>query len=123
MAKNGEDFVVYDTKTRDDITRSVLIQIVQEQETREPPPLLPTEFLKQLIRFYGDSLRALLAFYLDFSVVTLTSQDVREKAVQAGASVGVLLDDQVRRNIAFFERIIAGFQPIPGTDDKNRPSA
>src|SRR5262245_31920008 len=95
MAKKGEDFVVLDAKTGEDITRSVLIRIVKEQEVTEPQPLLPAEFLRQLIRFYGDSLEALLGFYLDFSVVTLTSKDMREKTVQAGASVSALLDDQV----------------------------
>ena len=61
MVKGGEDFVVFDAKTNEDITRSVLTQIIFEQEGIEGQSLLPTTFLRQLIRFYGDSMQALLA--------------------------------------------------------------
>ena len=54
MVKNGEDFVVTDAKTGEDITRAVLGQIIFEQEGRGQH-LLPIAFLRQLIRFYGDS--------------------------------------------------------------------
>ena len=56
MVKDGEDFLVYDAKTGDDITRSVLAQIIFEQENKAGQNLLPTTFLRQLIRFYGDSM-------------------------------------------------------------------
>ena len=58
MVKNGEDFVVYDAKTGEDITRSVLTQIIFEQENKEGQNLLPITFLRQLIRFYGDSMQS-----------------------------------------------------------------
>ena len=64
MVKGGEDFVVFDAKTNEDITRSVLTQIIFEQEGIEGQSLLPTTFLRQLIRFYGDSMQALLPSYL-----------------------------------------------------------
>jgi len=57
MVKDGEDFLVYDAKTGDDITRSVLAQIIFEQENKAGQNLLPTTFLRQLIRFYGDRSR------------------------------------------------------------------
>ncbi|MGC1639472.1 MAG: polyhydroxyalkanoate synthesis repressor PhaR, partial [Pseudolabrys sp.] len=60
MVKNGEDFVVYDAKTGEDITRSVLAQIIFEQENKEGQSLLPITFLRQLIRFYGDSMQMLV---------------------------------------------------------------
>ncbi len=60
MVKNGEDFVVYDAKTGEDITRSVLTQIIFEQENKEGQNLLPITFLRQLIRFYGDSMQMLV---------------------------------------------------------------
>ena len=68
MVKSGEDFVVYDAKSNEDITRSVLTQIIFEQEGIEGQSLLPTTFLRQLIRFYGDSMQGLLPSYLEFSI-------------------------------------------------------
>ena len=67
MTKSGKDFVVYDAKGGD-ITRSVLTQIVFEQENKEGQSLLPINFLRLLIRFYGDSMQALLPSYLQFSI-------------------------------------------------------
>ena len=68
MVKNGEDFVVYDAKTGEDITRSVLTQIIFEQESKEGQNLLPITFLRQLIRFYGDSMQMLVPRYLEVSI-------------------------------------------------------
>src|SRR5690242_20178148 len=65
MVKAGEDFVVYDAKTGEDITRSVLTQIIFEQENKEGGQnLLPINFLRQLIRFYGDSMQMMVPRYL-----------------------------------------------------------
>src|SRR5690349_22129488 len=63
MVKDGEDFLVYDAKTGDDITRSVLAQIIFEQENKAGQNLLPTTFLRQLIRFYGDSMQMVVPKY------------------------------------------------------------
>ena len=69
MVKAGEDFVVYDAKTGEDITRSVLTQIIFEQENKEGGQnLLPINFLRQLIRFYGDSMQMLVPRYLEVSI-------------------------------------------------------
>src|SRR5690242_17138403 len=65
MVKGGEDFVVYDAKSGEDITRSVLAQIIFEQENKEGQNLLPINFLRQLIRFYGDSMQMLVPRYLE----------------------------------------------------------
>jgi polyhydroxyalkanoate synthesis repressor PhaR len=65
MVKEGEDFLVYDAKTGDDITRSVLAQIIFEQENKAGQNLLPTTFLRQLIRFYGDSMQMVVPKYLE----------------------------------------------------------
>ncbi len=72
MVKEGEDFLVYDAKTGDDITRSVLAQIIFEQENKAGQNLLPTTFLRQLIRFYGDSMQMVVPKYLEQSIDTLT---------------------------------------------------
>ena len=71
MVRGGEDFVVYDAKTGEDITRSVLTQIIFEQENKDGQNLLPITFLRQLIRFYGDSMQALVPSYLEFSMDNL----------------------------------------------------
>src|SRR5467141_363691 len=68
MVKEGEDFLVYDAKTGDDITRSVLAQIIFEQENKAGQNLLPTTFLRQLIRFYGDSMQMVVPRYLEQSI-------------------------------------------------------
>src|SRR5882762_9732331 len=74
MVKDGEDFLVYDAKTGDDITRSVLAQIIFEQENKAEQNLLPTTFLRQLIRFYGDSMQMVVPKYLEQSIDTLTRE-------------------------------------------------
>ena len=71
MVKDGEDFVVYDAKTGEDITRSVLTQIIFEQENKGQN-LLPITFLRQVIRFYGDSMQMLLPRYLEVSIDSFT---------------------------------------------------
>ena len=73
MVKNGEDFVVFDAKSGEDITRSVLAQIIFEQENKEGQSLLPIAFLRQLIRFYGDSMQMMVPHFLEHSMSTLTS--------------------------------------------------
>src|SRR3954449_10366306 len=90
MVKAGDDFVVYDAKTGEDITRSVLAQIIFEQENKEGQNLLPINFLRQLIRFYGDSMQTLVPSYLELSLATLTrDQDkFREQMAQAFGNSG-----------------------------------
>ena len=68
MIKEGGDFVVYDAKTGEDITRSVLTQIIVEQE-QKGQNLLPISFLRQLIGFYGDSMQFLVPGYLEQAMV------------------------------------------------------
>src|SRR3954464_8001563 len=68
MVKGGEDFLVYDAKSGDDITRSVLAQIIFEQEAKEGQNLLPVTFLRQLIRFYGDSMQMMVPRFLEQSI-------------------------------------------------------
>ena len=115
MVKNGEDFVVYDAKTSEDITRSVLAQIIFEQENKEGQNLLPITFLRQLIRFYGDSMQMLVPRYLEVSIDSLTREQAkfRDQMAQAfGAGPFGALEDQVRRNMEMFERAFAMFAPF-----------
>jgi polyhydroxyalkanoate synthesis repressor PhaR len=118
MVKAGQDFVVYDAKTGEDITRSVLAQIIFEQENKEGQNLLPINFLRQLIRFYGDSMQMLVPRYLEASIESLTREQekFRQQIAQAfgtGAfgSLGPL-EDQVRRNMEMFQRAFTMFTPF-----------
>jgi polyhydroxyalkanoate synthesis repressor PhaR len=123
MVKAGEDFVVFDAKTNEDITRQVLTQIIFEQESKGQN-LLPITFLRQLIRFYGDSIQALVPSFLEFSIANLVreQQKLREQMTQqiasgwgktpwAPGSFGAL-EDQARNNMAMFERAFRMFSPF-----------
>src|ERR1700730_10711190 len=115
MVKNGEDFIVYDAKTGEDITRSVLTQIIFEQENKGGQNLLPITFLRQLIRFYGDSMQMLVPRYLEVSIESLTREQekFRQQMSQAfGAGPFGALEEQVRRNMEMFERTFAMFAPF-----------
>jgi polyhydroxyalkanoate synthesis repressor PhaR len=115
MVKTGEDFVVYDAKSGEDITRSVLTQIIFEQENKAGQNLLPITFLRQLIRFYGDSMQMLVPRYLEVSIDSLTREQekFRQHMSQAfGVGPFAPLEDQVRRNMEMFERAFAMFAPF-----------
>ncbi len=88
MVKAGEDFVVFDAKTGEDITRSVLAQIIFEQENKEGQNLLPINFLRQLIRFYGDSMQMLVPRYLEVSIDSLTREQEKFRQQMAQAFGG-----------------------------------
>jgi polyhydroxyalkanoate synthesis repressor PhaR len=126
MVKAGEDFVVYDAKTGEDITRSVLAQIIFEQENKEGQSLLPIAFLRQLIRFYGDSMQMLVPRFLEQSMSSLTKEQgkFREQMAQAFGVGGFgPLEEQVRRNMEMFEKTFAMFAPFArGTQQRNAPT-
>jgi len=116
MVKKGEDFVVNDAKTGEDITHSVLTQIIFEQESKGQN-LLPVNFLRQMIRFYGDSMQSLVPRYLEFSMDRLMQeqQSFRDQMAKAfgGFPLGPL-EDQVRVNMTMFNealRISTPFAP------------
>jgi polyhydroxyalkanoate synthesis repressor PhaR len=115
MVKAGEDFVVFDAKTGEDITRSVLAQIIFEQENKEGQNLLPINFLRQLIRFYGDSMQMLVPRYLEVSIESLTREQEKFRQQMAQAFGGTpfgALEEQARRNMEMFERAFAMFAPF-----------
>jgi polyhydroxyalkanoate synthesis repressor PhaR len=123
MVKSGDDFIVYDAKTNEDITRSVLTQIIFEQEGIEGQSLLPTTFLRQLIRFYGDSMQALLPSYLEFSIDRFTGEkeaisDAARRIFGTGAfapnSFNVL-QELTQQNLAAFHQALGIFSPFATT--------
>src|SRR4029434_3586532 len=104
MVKHPVDFQVFGVNTCDDVTRAVLTQIIVEQEGKEGQNLLPVTFLRQLIRFYGDSLQALVPSYLEFSMENLSreQQKLREQMAQAfGPAAFHAMEEQVRSNMKF----------------------
>lgn len=119
MVKDGEDFVVYDAKNGEDITHSVLTQIIFEQENKGTN-LLPITFLRQIIRFYGDSMQMLVPRYLEASIDSFTKdqekyRDHVAKTLTGGGFAG--LDDHVRRNMEMFERAFHMFLPFPKDEE------
>lgn len=115
MVKQGEDFLVFDAKTGDDITRSVLAQIIFEQENKAGQNLLPTTFLRQLIRFYGDSMQMVVPKYLERSIDMLTQEQEKFRKQMTSTFSGTPfapLEEHVRRNMELFERTFAMFKPF-----------
>jgi polyhydroxyalkanoate synthesis repressor PhaR len=115
MVKTGEDFLVYDAKTGDDITRSVLAQIIFEQENKAGQNLLPTTFLRQLIRFYGDSMQMVVPKYLEQSIDMLTrEQEKFRKQMTNTFSMTPFapLEEHVRRNMELFQQTFSMFKPF-----------
>jgi polyhydroxyalkanoate synthesis repressor PhaR len=115
MVREGIDFVVYDAKTGDEITRSVLTQIIFEEEGRGQN-LLPVQFLRQLIGFYGDSMQSLLPSYLELSLDNFTRHQDRLRTEFSGAMGGAealeRFQTQVRQNMTMFERAMKMFSPF-----------
>ncbi|CAN7553338.1 polyhydroxyalkanoate synthesis repressor PhaR [Phenylobacterium sp. LjRoot225] len=124
MVKKGVDFVVYDAKTNEDITRTVLTQIIFEEES-QGQSLLPIQFLRQLIGFYGNSMQAFLPSYLELSLSTFTQQQeqLRNQLAALGQTTGIApgigtgigmgaYEEQIRQNLALFDRAMKMFSPF-----------
>ncbi|MGE4247625.1 MAG: polyhydroxyalkanoate synthesis repressor PhaR [Parvibaculaceae bacterium] len=114
MVKDGTDFSVYDAKTGEEITRSVLTQIIFEEENKGTN-LLPINFLRQLIRFYGDSMQAFVPSYLEFSLDSLTREQekLRQQFMESfGGESFRALEDQAKRNMTMFQEAVRMFNPF-----------
>lgn len=131
MVKEGYDFVVYDAKSGEDLTRSVLTQIIVEQEGKGEQNLLPTNFLRQLIGFYGDNVGQLVPNYLEQTLSTFTQNQEQFKE-QLNKSFGGMFpanfptnafEEISKQNMAMFQNAMKAFGnfnmpnggfPIPG---------
>jgi polyhydroxyalkanoate synthesis repressor PhaR len=124
MVKKGVDFVVYDAKTNEDITRSVLSQIIFEEEGKGQS-LLPIQFLRQLIGFYGNSMQSFLPSYLELSLASFTEQQERMRTqlqtLGQGAGIGAF-DAQIKQNMALFDRAMKMFSPFAYTRTEEPPA-
>jgi len=113
MVKKEDDFVVVDAKSGQDITRSVLTQIIFDEENKGIN-LLPISFLRQLIRFYGDQMQAVVPSFLDASISSLTRD--QDKFRDQISSIGVpgfdVVEEHTRRNMEMFEQAMKMFNPF-----------
>ena len=113
LVKHGVDFVVHDAKSGEELTRSVLTQIIFEQEGKGQS-LLPINFLRQLISFYGDSMQTVVPGFLDHSLRSLSREQERFRE-QISETLGQnpfrLIEDQVQQNMAMFEKAMEMFVP------------
>lgn len=124
MVRSGSDFVVFDAKTGEDITRSVLTQIIFEEENKGTQNLLPINFLRQLIRFYGDTMQGVVPSYLEMSMDTLMKdQDKIRKQMSEAFGGDVLknalgtdpvkaMEEITRRNMTMFQDAMRTFNPF-----------
>jgi len=117
MVRNGEDFVVLDAKSGDDITRQVLTQIIVEQEAKGHN-MLPLSFLRQLIQLYGDNVQAFVPSYLELAMETFTRNqgDIRERMNQSFGGMFPVdeFEAMAERNMALMRRsmeMFAGYPP------------
>ena len=126
MVRSERDFVVYDAKSGDDLTHSVLTQIIVEQESRAGSQnLLPVPFLRQLIRFYGDTMERMVPSYLQVSLDTLTKEQERFRKQFASAftphGAFEAYQEQARKNLAMFEQAMSMFTPFAVKGGTKRP--
>ena len=119
MVKNGQDFLVYDAKTGEDITHSVLTQIIFEEENKGTQNLLPVNFLRQLIKFYGDQMQGIVPGYLDFSLDNLVKdqEKIRKQMMDSIGMGGMAepfkgMEEQAKRNMAMFNDAMKMFNPF-----------
>ncbi len=128
MVKGGADFVVYDAKTGEDITRSVLTHIIVEEEAKGQK-LLPVSFLRHLISFYGDSLQVVVPRYLDHTMHSFARNQEQMRSVMKEALDGLMpfgqFEEMSKQNMAFFESALKMFAPFYAESnhkpDKDQP--
>ncbi len=117
MVKDGTDFVVYDAKSGEDITHTVLTQIIMEEESKGHN-LLPIKFLRQLIPFYGDSLAGFVPRYLEVSMDSFSRDQERMRSYLEQAFGGFFpfkqFEEMGKANMAIFQRTMNMFAP-PGS--------
>ncbi|MBY0421919.1 MAG: polyhydroxyalkanoate synthesis repressor PhaR [Parvularculaceae bacterium] len=117
MVKGGQDFVVFDAKTGENITRSVLTQIIVEEEGKGQN-LLPIQFLRQLIKFYGDSLQMFLPSYLEMSMDAFARNQEKLRGQMRDAFGGTpgfqMFEETARKNMALYEQAVKMFTPMTG---------
>ncbi|MEZ5831284.1 MAG: polyhydroxyalkanoate synthesis repressor PhaR [Dongiaceae bacterium] len=117
MVREGQDFTVEDAKTGEDITRSVLTQIIVEEEAKGQN-MLPINFLRQLISLYGDNLQFLVPRYLEQSMEAFAKNQEQMRQYMRESFGGIFPFDRFqemsKQNIAFFEQAMRMWSPFRG---------
>ena len=125
MVKDGVEFVVYDAKTGEDITRAVLTQIIVEEEAKGQN-LLPIGFLRQLISFYGDNLQMVVPGYLESSMAAFAQNQERMRSYMQEAFGGMYpfgsIEDMTKRNLTMLEQAMSMFTPPAGKGAGPKPA-
>ncbi|MCD2315542.1 polyhydroxyalkanoate synthesis repressor PhaR [Sphingomonas sp. IC-11] len=111
MTREGREFKVVDAKTDEDITHNILTQIIMEEEGRGEQPMLPVNFLRQLIAMYGDSMQAMVPGYLEASMDSFRRNQAQFKSAVEGAFAGSPFAEMAKRNMAMFEAATSAFKP------------
>jgi polyhydroxyalkanoate synthesis repressor PhaR len=124
MVRSGEEFVVQDAKTGEDITRGVLGQIIFDAESRGTG-LLPISFLRQLITFYDGGMQTLVPTYLEHSLASFAREQekLRKQWTDTVGAQASAVEDQVRRNMEMFQRSMRMFMPFGGDAAPSAPAA
>ena len=137
MVKRGEEFSVQDARSGDDITHSVLTQIIFELENRDGQNMLPIPFLRQLIAFYGDQMQMVVPSFLEQSMVAFAKEQERFRQQMKDAvgksPIGMMpmaaplkaMEEQALRNAELFQNAMRMFTPfpVPGAQDAGKPKA
>ena len=110
MVREGRQFQVLDARTDEDITRSVLTQIIMEEESRGQT-MLPVNFLRQLIAMYGDSMQAMVPQYLEASMDAFRRNQQQFQKAMEGAFSGGPFAEIAKRNMEMFEAAASAFKP------------
>lgn len=121
MTREGREFRVVDAKTDEDITHNVLTQIIMEEEGRGARPMLPVNFLRQLISMYGDSMQAMVPGYLEASMESFRRNQAQFKSAVEGAFANTPFAEITKRNMAMFEAAAKAFKPGSGAATASTP--
>ncbi|CAN5377445.1 polyhydroxyalkanoate synthesis repressor PhaR [soil metagenome] len=126
MVREGSDFVVFDAKTNEELTRQILTQIIFEEESRGEA-LLPVQFLRQLIGFYGGQMQGVLPGYLEMSLESFSRQQEQYRAQVAKAfspgPTGNLMEEAVKQNMAIFQNAMKMFPAFSAYGARTEPEA
>ncbi|WP_419809887.1 polyhydroxyalkanoate synthesis repressor PhaR [Sphingomonas sp.] len=114
MTRAGRDFKVVDAKTDEDITHNILTQIIMEAEGRGTTPMLPVNFLRQLIAMYGDSMQAVVPGYLEASMDSFRRNQDQFRSAVEGAFANSPFAEIAKRNMAMFDAATKAFKPGTG---------
>ena len=104
---NGESISVVDSKTEKDLTRSVLMQIISEQEGEGHEPILTNRVLEQLIKFYGDAMQNVFGRYIEQSIMTFLEQHdhYRRNVRDLGTDPLAVMRRAMEQNLEFWNRM------------------